>query len=139
MCLDISEKITEKVRRQLANGRTRFWKVFSLDAQTRGKTLCGPFTDSSYGPGWNRSDRERTRMTALEKRWREIDHGCHVYLTRRAALGKAGSKKPVIPVTVKPKSLVAAGLFGWGVQVQSAVFTKIYIDPADYQKALDTP
>ena len=131
MCLDISEKITEKLRQRLAKGHTRLWKVF----ERRERRLLSMHRKAEYIAGWNRSYRPRKRLTANEKLFKAVGRGVHVYITKFAASRRcrAIEGNVLVPVSVKPEDLVAGGRF---MNSWSAVFTKVYMDPKDYEKAV---
>ena len=127
MCLDISETITEKVRKQLANGRTKFWKA--LRKPYHQNHLASPFLGCVYRPGWNKKTRRAGGLTREELRSGEVFFGLHLFLSAAGA----STEGRAVPVSVEANDFIAAGTFD---DCHSAVFTKIYIDPKDYEKAL---
>ena len=134
MCLDISEKITKKVREQLEGGRTVFWKMFIFNWSRT--MLLSRFEKHPYHAGWNKSDRYRKAVTRRETSAGEIVRGAHVFLTRSAAMRHARRGRVVVRVTASVADFVAAGKFGQYPTRQNAVFMKVHIDPKDYEKAL---
>lgn len=138
MCLDISEKITEKVRKRLSGGKVTFWKVFKRPehvADSKPGVLYSGWMQSPYSPGWNESDRPGVTLVGEEADRRKMKHGAHVFNSAREARNWAMLYEVVVPVTVAPVNLVAGGTNG---DLEASVFTKIYIDPKDYENALQT-
>lgn len=119
----------------------RTW--YKVYAYKRGDYLKSPYMQVSAEAGVVQSNRPCHALMGFESKWGEINKGIHVFAFRRAARRMASSiekadrffihKTVVMPVTATRPDLVAIGQFGWHA---SAVFMKVEIAKADYDKAL---
>ena len=142
MCLNINDAITAKVRKRLEKGKARFWVL----RKVLGGVLQSPFypcEDGSVwrGPGVHKSSRSIMEHSDYEKFHSELHRGYHAFETRAAAaklmaddVWLATVPCPIIvPVYGRKEDFIGAGRFNGS---HSAVFTKLEITKADFDKAV---
>lgn len=128
MCLIIGEKKTKIIKEKLKNnnGEYIFYKVLSYSPDNHG--LKSPIQNWKYSPKINRSNRKSKKILKTELDKRRIYKGIHVYTSLTTAKQSKGWYECIIPVRCKLSDFVVAG------NRSEAVFTKIYIDPKDYDR-----
>jgi hypothetical protein len=136
MCCYVDKKRTRRVRRTFKDngGRTIMWKVLKLShvnpvSGKLEKSLMSPYRDSVYTFGWNKSNRYGyTEHQSGD----DVYRGIHVYTNKTKALDACFYKWwLVVPVIVYSTDFVAAG------DDYDAVFDKVFLDPVDYDEAME--
>ena len=124
--------MTDKLRRRFRGKTTlKLWKAW----RSTSDDYLTPLIFANHrvlGAGWVRSNR-RTQEPEQDcsDRGRYIQHGIHVYTSRAIARREAAYRwnARVVPVTCYLKDLVAADR-------ESAVFMKVWLAKADFDKAV---
>ena len=131
MCLLIDDKVTIRTQNRLNKAhQIRCWKVVRISFH--GTRLTAPVYFQDYEIGWNQSNRLNNGMDTGE----DIGRGFHVFLTRKGAVDYCELSEKVIPVTCYAKNFIGAGYGGYERTFTQAVFTRMYIDPKTYEKAV---
>ena len=139
MCLNLSQvknkprKVfnTSWYRELKENGKITCYKIL----EKINVNLESPFLLVPYQVGWNKSDRKSIDIYDKDDpvifSWKTVvQHGIHVYRTKRAAkVFVVGNL--IVPVTCYLKDLVAMGLSS------EAVFMKVFLKKADHDKAIN--
>ncbi len=154
MCMVYDKRATANLKRRLARngGKLTMWCVMHREAGG----LKTPWRDVPIcGPGWLKSDRpsvafdsgEGDKLPGRLHASVVCVRGKHVVRTKAAAHRYAaviwGDDLVVVPVQVQAKDCVAAGTcatYSGMTMVSgpfpSAVFTKVFLKKADYERAL---
>jgi len=148
MCLCIDEKQTKKVVDNLSKkGYIIGWKVIKIEIEYElyesdgsriiaGYKMRTPYMCSIIEitkDGAFVSDRKQAKLFKYETEKNTVDKGIHIFLRKSNAAKIRGSYEYLVPVICKKEDFVAAGKF---CGMDSAVFTKIFIDDKDIKKAV---
>jgi len=134
MCLKINNVIQERFFKRVGKKtRIKLWKLVEL----KRVTVVSFYRASTFNSGLNVSSRFDTPLTSKEVISGEVHFGSHVFLTRQDARKKRAShpyrQSIVVPVECEMSDFVVAGD---SVGVPCAVFTKIWVNAADYNRSL---
>lgn len=73
---------------------------------------------TSYRKGFNKSNRKSVKLTNKEICNMQIYHGFHVFKFKKDAIEeKDCSDEFVFPVLIKPKNVVAVGIYGEAISI----------------------
>lgn len=132
MCLNYSQKGTDKVRAALEAGSVTFYKYYRTNF-TEPRTLLAPLQNVGVtieDDGTIRSNRTSAPMTPQEINSASVELGIHVTASPPPAY-HLDSECFTVPVTVDPADFVAAEVDG-----NHCVFTKIKVDRAQVERLL---
>lgn len=139
MCLRINTELTEDIR-QGTWPRTCY-KVLVGRLIINSKILTQPkechlgsfFAPFLWKPGTNQSSRIATELGDLEVQEGRVSEGFHVYLERHIAERNTYADSVIVPVECQKDDFVVAGFDNHSKTDHSAIFTKVTIDPKEYE------
>src|SRR5687768_2572786 len=105
------------------------WNGYTYVTNSSG--LYGPYQSCyQYKAGWNKSNSKRRKPYTTNH---SVGKGIHVYLTKRQAKSYTYGSELIIRVKCYLKDFL--GINGRNTH---AVFSKVYINPVTYKKALES-
>jgi hypothetical protein len=118
-------------------GKIQVWKFFEPNHQGH-EGLYSPFLHAKVSCGWNKSNRKSTELDKLEKKYRQVNLGCHVIIDPATYLciQLRWPNDVMVPVYVLASDFVAAGNFE-DLNTPMAVFTKFFLRKQDYNDAMN--
>lgn len=150
MCLKIDNDATQKLERKFDNKSEIVAYKLCKIVNSKFRKYLNHFSDQivtgfcrqnfNYYPGINESDRNQTGLTDQEKQEQFVFHGIHVFLDKEVMkdidkLFLGGYHDvALLPVVCSKSDFVKAGTSKFFGRPE-AVFTKVWIDEKDYNKA----